>query len=54
MYLDVSVYHGEDYVNGDEGPCPSNASAAVDHHGPRVMYEVQKRNVLKQAKPQHN
>ena len=49
MYLNVSVYHGEDYVNGDESPGASNASAAVNHHGPSVMYEVQKGNVLQQS-----
>ena len=49
MYLDVSVYHGEDDVDRDESPGASNACAAVDHHGPRVMDEVEKRNVLQQA-----
>ena len=50
MYLNVSVYHGEYYVDGDEGPRASNASTTVDHHRPGVMYEVEERYILQYIK----
>ena len=50
MYLNVSVYHGEYNVDGDEGPRASNASATVDHHRPGVVHEMEERYILQYIK----